>query len=163
RGGHQPVHVDRRRRPRRPTAGAGGDVDGRARCAARPAARRGRRSRALAGPARGLPRLPRPRPHRVPPRPATPGGRRGPPPPPAPGTGTTPAPQAPAGPRRVIDTPPPGVTEYAADLAPRPGPAAGKPPPLIGFDDVVGPLTREAADLLGLSTDVVVLPGTVVS
>jgi len=76
-------------------------------------------------------------------------------------TGRICATQNTAMPLMTVDNRTHGASEHDTELVARSGLDAAKLPPLIGFDDVIGPLTSDAAAHLGLSTDVVVLPGTV--
>lgn len=76
-------------------------------------------------------------------------------------TGRICATQTTAMPLMTVDNRAHGASQHDTELVARSGLDATKLPPLIGFDDVIGPLTGDAADHLGLSTDVVVLPGTI--
>jgi xylulokinase len=76
-------------------------------------------------------------------------------------TGRICATQTTAMPLMTVDNRTLGATAHDPDLVARSGLDPAKLPPLIAHDDVVGALTPEAAAHLGLSTDVVVLPGTI--
>ena len=76
-------------------------------------------------------------------------------------TGRICATQTTAMPLMTVDNRTHGATAHDEDLVTRSGLDAAKLPPLIGFDEIVGQLTDDAARHLGLSTDVVVVPGTV--
>ncbi|HVM55334.1 MAG TPA: FGGY family carbohydrate kinase [Acidimicrobiales bacterium] len=75
-------------------------------------------------------------------------------------TGRICATQTTAMPLMTVDNRTHGVTDHDPDLVAAAGLDPAKLPPLVPFDEVVGPLTAEAAAHLGLGTDTVVVTGT---
>ena len=76
-------------------------------------------------------------------------------------TGRICATQTTAMPLFTVDNRAHGAIEHDPDLVAAAGLDPAKLPPLVPFDEIVGPLTAEAAAHLGLGTDTVVVTGTV--
>ena len=76
-------------------------------------------------------------------------------------TGRICATQTTAMPLMTVDNRTHGATTHDPDLVAAAGLDPDTLPPLVPFDEIVGPLTREAAAHLGLGTDTVVVTGTV--
>ena len=76
-------------------------------------------------------------------------------------TGRICATQTTAMPLFTVDNRTHGATAHDPDLVAAAGMDPAKLPPLVPFDEIVGPLTADAAAHLGLGTDTVVVTGTV--
>lgn len=76
-------------------------------------------------------------------------------------TGRICATQTTAMPLMTVDNRTHGSTQHDDELVAAGGVDPSKLPPLVPFDEPIGPLTREAAEHLGLRTDVLVVTGTV--